>query len=176
MLRQNGASRERSFAQNYLFNLIYQILAIALPLVTTPYLSRVLGAGGIGQYSFAQSIVSYFVLAAALGTSIYGQRQIARVKDRPEERSRLFFEIFLLRVCGAILACLIYCLTIMPRSSAPLLYAVAAIEILTVAVDVTWFYQGVENFAPIAICTTVGRVLAMAAIFVFVKTKEDLVI
>ena len=47
--------RERSFAQNYLFNLIYQILAIALPLVTTPYLSRVLGAQGIGQYSFAQS-------------------------------------------------------------------------------------------------------------------------
>ena len=176
MLRQNGASRERSFAQNYLFNLIYQILAIALPLITTPYLSRVLGAEGIGQYSFAQSIVSYFALAAALGTSIYGQRQIARVKDRPEERSRLFFEILLFRVCGAVLACLIYCLTIMPRSSSPLLYAVAAIEILTVAVDITWFYQGMENFAPIAICTTVGRVLAMVGIFVLVKTKEDLVI
>ena len=71
MLGRSGASRERSFAQNYLFNLIYQILAIALPLITTPYLSRVLGAEGIGQYSFAQSIVSYFALAAALGTSIY---------------------------------------------------------------------------------------------------------
>ncbi|MBO5326993.1 MAG: flippase [Clostridia bacterium] len=176
MLRASGALRERSFAQNYLFNLIYQILAIALPLVTTPYLSRVLGAQGIGQYSFAQSIVSYFALAAALGTTIYGQRQVARVKDRPEERSRLFFEILLFRVCGAVLACLIYCLTIMPRSSSPLLYAVAAIEILTVAVDITWFYQGMEDFAPIAVCTTVGRVLAMVGIFVFVKTKEDLVI
>ncbi len=170
-------SKKRSFAGNYIFNLLYQVIALALPLVTTPYLSRVLGADGIGKYSFAQSIVSYFALAAALGTTLYGQRQIARVSASPEERSRLFWEIFIFRVIGALLAAGIYCCTILPiYSSSALLYAVAAIEIITVAFDITWFYQGMENFQPIAVATAVGRVLAMVAIFVFVKDKNDLII
>lgn len=169
-------AKRKSFAANYIFNLLYQVLAIALPLVTTPYLSRVLGADGIGQYSFAQSIVSYFALAAALGSTLYGQRLIARVSHDPVERSRRFWEIFLFRTLGAVAAALIYCLCILPNCSDPLLYVVAAIEILTVAFDVTWFYQGMEDFRPIAVCTAVGRGLAMAAIFLFVKTREDLIV
>ena len=169
--------RKKSFAKNYIFNLLYQVISLALPLITTPYLSRILGADGIGQYSFAQSIVSYFALAAALGTTLYGQRQIARVNSDPEERSRLFWEIFLFRVVGVTTAALIYCFTILPiYSEHALLYVVAAIEILAVAFDVTWFYQGMEDFRPIAICTAVGRLLAMVAIFVFVKDKNDLIV
>ena len=171
------SAKKRSFAGNYIFNLIYQVIALALPLVTTPYLSRVLGADGIGKYSFAQSIVSYFALFAALGTTLYGQRQIARVNADPEERSRLFWEIFIFRVLGACIAAGIYCVTIIPvYSASALLYAVAAIEIVTVAFDITWFYQGMENFQPIAVATAVGRILAMAAIFIFVKEKNDLII
>jgi len=170
-------AKKRSFAGNYIFNLIYQVIALALPLVTTPYLSRVLGADGIGKYSYAQSIVSYFALAAALGTTLYGQRQIARVSSDAEERSKLFWEIFLFRILGAIIATGIYCCTILPiYSASALLYAVAAIEIITVAFDITWFYQGMENFQPIAVATAVGRLLAMAAIFIFVKDKNDLII
>ena len=172
-----GRVRRKSFAGNYIFNLLYQVIAIALPLVTTPYLSRILGADGIGQYSFAQSIVSYFALAAALGTTLYGQRQIARASGDPEERSRLFWEIFIFRCIGVLVAAGIYCCVILPiYSDHVLLYVVAAIEILTVAFDITWFYQGVEDFRPIAICTAVGRVLAMIAVFVFVKEKNDLIV
>ena len=169
-------TKRKSFAANYIFNLLYQVLAIALPLITTPYLSRVLGADGIGRYSFVQSIVSYFALAAALGSTLYGQRLIARASSDPEERSRRFWEILLFRVIGAATAALIYCLCILPASSDMLLYTVAAIEILTVAFDITWFYQGMEDFQPIAVCTAIGRLLAIVAIFVFVKTKEDLVV
>ncbi len=168
--------KQKSLAKNYIFNLFYQIIAIALPLVTTPYLSRVLGADGIGRYSFAQSIVSYFALAAALGSTLYGQRLIARVSADPEARSRHFWEILLFRLLGAILATLIFCICILPTSLDPLLYAVAAIEILTVAFDITWFYQGMEDFRPIAVCTAVGRLLAMVAVFLFVKTKSDLIV
>ena len=168
--------QEKSFAKNYVFNLIYQIVAIALPLVTTPYLSRVLGADGIGRYSFAQSIVSYFALVAALGTTLYGQRQVAKVKNDPVLRSQLFWELFIFRFVGVALACLVYCLSIMPNLGDPLLYAVAAIEILTVALDITWFYQGVESFGVIAAGTTLGRLIAMICVFCFVKTREDLVL
>ena len=167
---------KKSFAKNYLFNLIYQIMAIALPLITTPYLSRVLGADSIGRYSFAQSIVSYFALLAALGTTMYGQRLIARASKEPKERSRLFWEIFLFRGIGAIVACGIYCLTIMPSASDPLLYTVAAIEIAAVAIDITWFYQGMEDFRPVAAYTALGKLLAIVGIFLFVKSREDLVV
>ncbi len=167
---------QKSFAKNYIFNLLYQVLAIALPLITTPYLSRVLGADGIGQYSFAQSIVSYFALVAALGSTLYGQRMIARVNHDPEERSRAFWEIFLFRTVGAAVAALIYCGAILPSCDDKLLYVVAAIEILTVAFDITWFYQGMEDFQPIAVCTAIGRLLAILAIFLFVKDRGDLII
>lgn len=166
----------KSFAKNYIFNLMYQVLAIALPLITTPYLSRVLGADGIGQYSFAQSIVSYFALAAALGSTLYGQRMIARVNHDPEERTRAFFEIFIFRVIGASTAAAIYCFSILPASADKLLYVVAAIEILTVAFDISWFYQGMEDFQPIALCTAIGRLCAIFAIFLFVKDRGDLIV
>ena len=123
------SAKKRSFAGNYIFNLIYQVIALALPLVTTPYLSRVLGADGIGKYSFAQSIVSYFALFAALGTTLYGQRQIARVNADPEERSRLFWEIFIFRVLGACIAAGIYCVTIIPVSKITLGFAGGGLDI-----------------------------------------------
>ncbi len=167
---------QKTFAKNYIFNLLYQGLSLALPLVTTPYLSRVLGADGIGKYSFPQSIVSYFALAAALGSTLYGQRAIARVSHDSGERARAFFEIFLLRAVGVAVAVVIYGGAILPHVGDPLLYAVAAIEILGVALDVTWFYQGMEDFRPIALCTAIGRLLAVPTIFLFVRDRGDLIV
>ena len=167
---------QKTFAKNYIFNLLYQVLSLALPLLTTPYLSRVLGADGIGKYSFAQSVVSYFALAAALGSTLYGQRAIARVSHDPVARSRTFFEILLLRVLGVAVAMAIYGGIVLPRVGDPLLYAVAAIEIVSVALDVTWFYQGMEDFRPIALCTALGRLLAVMAIFLFVRDRGDVTV
>lgn len=166
---------KRSFAKNYAFNLFYQTVIIALPLVTTPYLSRVLGAEEIGKYSFAHSIVSYFSLAAALGSTVYGQRLIAKESDR-EERTRLFFEVLLLRAMGVGAACLIYGFAVVPRSSSPLLYAVVALEILNVAFDISWFFQGAEDLKPVALCTAISKLFAVAGIFIFVKEPQDLIV
>ena len=67
---------QKSLKLNYIYNLIYQLLIIIIPFITTPYISRVLGADGIGLYSYAESITSYFVLFATMGVTIYGQREI----------------------------------------------------------------------------------------------------
>mgnify|MGYP000110986581 CR=1 FL=1 len=77
---------QKSIKKNYLFNTAYQILTLITPLITTPYVSRILGADGIGTYSFADSVTSYFVLAATMGISIYGQREISyfRMIDKRE--------------------------------------------------------------------------------------------
>lgn len=78
---------------NYIYSTVYQILSIILPLVTTPYISRVLSVDSIGVYSFTASIVSYFVLVASFSFQTYGQREAAYKKNDKEKLSSLFFEI-----------------------------------------------------------------------------------
>ena len=89
--------RKKSIAKNYIYNLLYQLLTIFLPLITTPYLSRVLGAKQIGIYGYTTSIVSYFILFGSLGASMYGQREIAYYQDDKKKRSKAFYEIVILR-------------------------------------------------------------------------------
>ena len=70
-----------------MYNLIYQILIIVLPLITTPYISRVLGAENIGIYSYTISVATYFILFGSLGIATYGQREIAYIQDDKKKYS-----------------------------------------------------------------------------------------
>ena len=90
-------SEKKSVVRNYMYNLIYQILILILPLITTPYLSRVLGAEGVGIYGYTFSIVTYFVLFGSLGIALYGQREIAYVQDNPKQRKKVFLELIIFR-------------------------------------------------------------------------------
>ena len=82
---------KKSIAKNYIYNLIYQMLTILLPLITTPYLSRVLGAEAIGIYGYTISIVTYFILFGTLGVSMYGQREIAyKAEDKKSGHGKSF--------------------------------------------------------------------------------------
>ena len=77
---------KKSVVKNYMYNLIYQILILVLPLITTPYLSRVLGAEGVGIYGYTYAITTYFVLFGSLGISLYGQREIAYAQNNLTKR------------------------------------------------------------------------------------------
>ena len=95
-----------SVKKNYIYRLLYEILILIMPFITTPYVSRVLGADGVGIYSFTTSIMSYFTLFAALGTASYGAREIAQHRDDKKVASKLFWEIELMTV-GTSLICLV---------------------------------------------------------------------
>ena len=86
-----------SIKKNFLYNSLYQILVMFIPLITTPYISRVLGAQGVGTYSYAYSIANYFVLFIMLGLNNYGNRTIARVRDNEEKLSKTFWSIYALQ-------------------------------------------------------------------------------
>ena len=90
-------AKKKSIAKNYIYNLIYQMLIVLLPLITTPYLSRVLGSDGIGTFSYTLSIVTFFILFGSLGVSLYGQRTIAYTSDDQKESSKNFFELVILK-------------------------------------------------------------------------------
>ena len=89
--------KTKSIKKNYLYNLLYQILILILPIITTPYISRNLGAENIGIYSFTISIVTYFILFGSLGVSLYGQREIAYIRENKVKLQRTFFEIVVFR-------------------------------------------------------------------------------
>ena len=98
----------KSVAKNYIYNLCYQILIIVLPIITTPYISRVLGAENIGIYSYTYSIVSYFILFGSLGVDLYGKREVAYVQQNIKERSKVFWEILLFRTLTIAVATVAY--------------------------------------------------------------------
>ena len=99
---------KKSIAKNYLYNLAYQILVMLLPLITTPYISRVLGANNIGIYSYTLSITTFFILFGSLGVALYGQREIAYHQNNKEKNSRLFWEIVILRFATMFISFIIY--------------------------------------------------------------------
>ena len=102
---------KNSVKKNYIYNLIYQILVIILPLITAPYISRVLGAENIGIYSYTTSISAYFILFGSLGISLYAQREIAYHQDNKKKNSKTFLEIIILRAITMLISITIFCVT-----------------------------------------------------------------
>ena len=99
---------KKSVTKNYVYNLIYQVLVLILPLVTTPYISRVLGAENIGIYSYTTSISAYFILFGSLGIALYGQREIAYKQGNKKDYSKTFWEIVLLRFITIFISLIIF--------------------------------------------------------------------
>ena len=100
--------KKKSLKKNYIYNVCYQVLILIIPFITTPYLSRVLGADGVGLNSYATAMVSYFTLFACLGTGTYGQRAISYVQNDKESRSRVFWETFIFRLIMVLITLILY--------------------------------------------------------------------
>lgn len=166
---------KKSIAKNYLYNLAYQILVMFLPLITTPYISRVLGANSIGIYSYTLSITTFFILFGSLGVALYGQREIAYHQNNKEKYSRLFWEIIILRFATMFISFIIYYFNFINGSNEyNIYYKILILEIISNAVDISWFFQGLEEFKKIILRNTFIKIISLILIFVLVKTSNDL--
>lgn len=164
----------KSIKKNYFYNLTYQILLLLTPLLTTPYLSRVLGADGVGTVSFAESIVSYFTLVATLGITTFGQREISYAQDDKVKRSKVFWETKALQAITSIVVLVAYIIFALFQDIRNL-YLILSFNIIAVLVDVVWLLQGMEEFGKIVFRNIVFKVLSIAYIFIAVKTKGDVI-
>ena len=164
----------KSIKKNYIYNMVYQVLTLVLPLVTTPYLSRVLGAEGIGIYGYTYSIVTYFVLFGSLGVALYGQREIAYAGENKEKRKKIFIEVNIFRFLTIAIATLIYYFLFMKNNSYQIYYRILLFELLAAAFDISWFFQGMEEFKKTVIRNVLVRICSVALVFLLVKTREDL--
>lgn len=164
---------QKSIKKNYIYNLSYQILSLITPLITTPYLSRVLGASGIGIYSFASSIVTYFVLFATLGTATYGQREISYVQDNREKRTVVFWNTEILSCISTLIILVLYGFYVVFFSGNVVIYAIFSMNIISVALDITWLYRGMEEFGQIVFRNIFFKIINVALIFLVVRIEND---
>lgn len=165
-----------SLKKNLLYNTLYQILTIAIPLVTTPYVSRVLGAEGIGRYSYAFSIVTYFMMFAMLGVNNYGNRSIAMVRDDAKKLSKTFCSIYIFQLLTSLIMICIYVLYVLTYYDDKIIGWIMLLYLFATAIDINWFFFGLEQFKITVIRNTIIKVLTVVAIFVFVKDKTDVYI
>lgn len=166
--------KKNSVVKNYLYNLIYQILVLILPIVTTPYLSRVLGAEGIGIYSYTISIVTYFTLFGSLGIAMYAQREIAYVQSDKEKRSKIFWETFILRNITLFVSMIIFYFIFVKNGEYSIYYKILLLEIFAGMFDVSAFFQGMEEFKKTINRNIIVKFISIISIFIFVKQATDI--
>lgn len=165
---------KKSITKNYIYNMVYQALTLVLPLITTPYLSRVLGAEGIGIYGYTFSVVTYFVLFGSLGVALYGQREIAYAGEDKEKRKKIFLEVNIFRWITISIATVIYFYVFMRNNTYQAYYRILLFELFAAAFDISWFFQGMEEFKKTVTRNILVRICSVALVFLMVKTKEDL--
>lgn len=159
---------------NFLLNAAYQLLKIAVPLLTVPYLSRVLGANGVGDYSFTYSIADYFVLAGLLGLNQYGNRAIARVREDEDSRSRTFWSIFAMQFVWSIAVAAAYLVWAAVGSGEyRVLAMIWSVWVISDALDVNWFFFGMEEFKITVTRNALLKLLSLVLIFLLVKEQTD---
>lgn len=164
----------KSVKKNLVYNILYQILVILLPLVTAPYISRTLGPRGTGIYSYTYSVVYYFQLFAMLGISNHGNRCIAAVRDDKEETSKVFYQIYTIQKVTFTIAIVLYLLYIFFFNNENTVIAIIQVLFLVSGLlDISWFFFGIEEFKLTVTRNALIKILTTLCVFVFVKTEGD---
>ncbi|SEK73269.1 Membrane protein involved in the export of O-antigen and teichoic acid [Streptococcus equinus] len=165
-----------STKKNFLYNSAYQLLILLIPLITTPYLSRVLGANGVGTYSYYYSVSNYFVIFILLGLNNYGNRTIAKVRDCPEQLSKTFWQIYLMQFILGTVVNFLYLFYVFFLSSNRIISFTMWLYVLSGMFDINWFFFGIEKFKLTVTRNTIIKLLTTVLIFILVKKSSDVIL
>lgn len=163
-----------SVIKNYLYNAFYQIFNLLVPLVTTPYLARVLGPSGVGINAYTSSIIQYFIIIGCIGTNIYGNRKIAFVRNDKYKLSQTFYEIFILRFIILMLSYFAFFIYLNFTDEFHIYYLAQSLAIIGTMFDISWFFMGIEKFSITVFRNIIVRIITLLCIFIFVKNYNDL--
>lgn len=177
MERQECNMQEKSLVKNSFYFIVYRTINVIYPLITATYVSRVMEPSGIGEVSLAQTVVIFLVACALLGIPNYGVREVSRTSNK-EELSKLFSEIVIINIISTIVVSALYfgVVRFADLNINKTLYYIEGIILLLNVVNVDWFYQGIENFKYIVVRSCIVKVISVFAIFIFVRTKDDICI
>ncbi len=161
--------------KNFFYQTIYELLILILPLLTSPYIARVLGAEKLGIYSLSYAVAYYFQLFAALGIKYHGSRTIAPVKDDKEKLNEKFSELLIAHIVISIISLIFYSLySFFIIKDNMLIAQIQILNIVSTLFDISWFYFGIEKFKVTALTSSFIKILTVICILVFVKKPSDL--
>ena len=158
--------------KNYFYNLSYQILVVILPIITTPYITRIFNSQELGDYGYYSSIVTYFILLATLGVANYGTKVIS---GNRYEISKNFWGIYSLQFSATILSISLYCVfcLCLPFMQYPVAY-ILGLSLVSKGLDISWLFQGLEDFRKITVRNITVKLVGVTSIFLFVKSENDI--
>lgn len=165
---------QSSIKKNFMYQMIYQILIIILPFITSPYIARTIGAAGLGTYSYSYSIAYYFVLFSMLGLVNYGNRAIAQCRDTQDRLNETFSNIVTLHIAFSCICCIVYILYAVFLAEEKLYAGIQFAYVLSGLFDISWFYFGIEKFKLTVTRNVIIKILNVVSVFIFVKNADDL--
>lgn len=171
-------SGKSSVKLNFIYNTIYQLLLIVLPLITSPYVSRTLGSEGLGVYSYTYSVATCFASVGMLGILNYGNRTIASIQNDRTKRSIVFWNILSLQVIATVIVLIgyiFYLIFLCPNEYKSVFY-VQIMVVLCSFCDVNWYFFGVEKFKLTVTRNLIIKTATTILIFLLVHTKSDTII
>ena len=167
--------KEKSLKKNFAYNFLYQLLAVGVPLITSPYLARTLGAENIGIASWTNSIVFYFGMFIVLGVENYGNREIAYVRASRVECSKKFWSIYICQLLNFIMVLIVYFfyVTVIAKDY-KVIFVILTMTLLTKGLDIAWFFSGMEEFKVTVVRNSVVKIITLVSIFLLVRNANDL--
>ena len=160
---------------NFIFQMLYQIVTLAIPLIIAPHLTRTLGDSSLGIYTYTYSIVYCFMSIARLGIDKYGQRMIASVRDNELKLRLTFWSLYVVHIFFTLVALILYLsFVLLFTEKYFFIYLIQGTALFGVVFDITWFFYGIENFKFVVLENLCVKISELILIFVFVRTKNDL--
>lgn len=164
-----------SAKKNFIYSSIYQVLVLVLPLITTPYVSRIFGAENLGIYSYTNTIAQYFVIFAMLGLNNYGNRAVAMARDNQDELDCVFSEIYTMQIVTGLVSLFVYLgYAIFLLNEYKTYSVILTLYVLSAVFDINWLFFGLEKFKLTVTRNSIIKIGSVIAIILFVKSKEDL--
>lgn len=168
-----------SLKKNFIMNSFLTMSSFIFPLITFPYISRIIGPSGIGTINFVTSFINYFSMVAQLGIPTYGIRACAKVRDNKNELTKVAQELLIINLITTVISyiglglCLIY----IPKFHVEkTLYIIISFSIILTSIGMEWLYKALEQYTYIAVRSILFKFIALIAMFMLIHTKEDYVI
>ena len=169
----------KSLKVNLFYNILLNVSTIIFPLITAPYVARVLEPDGVGIFNFSNTYASYFALVALLGIPTYGIREVSKLRDDKSELSRLLSELMSIAGITTITVSIVYVSSLFivnQLNENYVIFFMAGFAVYLAPFKINWYYQGLEEFGFITLRTLIIRIISIICLFIFVKQKEDVVI
>ncbi len=167
--------KKQSIKINFIFQIIYQIIILVFPLITSPILTRTLGSSALGTYGYVISIAYYFLVFANLGISRHGQRLIAKDRDDDEKLRKDFWSLYVVHLIFSIIALMLYsAYIIIFVENDTEIYWLSMIYVASALFDITWLFYGLENFGSVVVKNLFIRIVTFLMVLILVKSPDDL--